>query len=137
MKNKKIIPILIVVIALLIVTNPSHEKHKLKVSDTINEFVENSSLKMQLLIKSTNPTFSNDIAEKFVTRKNYFLFSLSKFSLGNNIKTIGVGIMGFVYVPDRETIINFAKAKIEESIPIKEDEDKFKKTKESILDLLK
>ena len=84
-KIKRLFIFLLVIGVLLLLTNPSLEKHKKKIVEKFNQ--ENPI---------TGQFVAGDILTKAIAYDDYYLFSLSKISLNN--KTISFGIAGFVVV---------------------------------------
>ena len=96
---------LLILGAVLFFTNPSIEKHKEEVG---NECAE-------IILNEVNPNGESNIfidygknimvelIESAVNRNNFYLFSLSEVKLPteSRSRTIGIGILGYVYVfPD-------------------------------------
>jgi hypothetical protein len=95
----------------LMATNPSIDDHR----DGVKKMYKR---KLEEINKSGNEDLGTQIGtslalligdgfiDKIVSRENYLLFSLTKVSVGNKSKNIGLGILGQVLVNDYEEISN-------------------------------
>ena len=89
---------------LLLVTNPSQDKHKLALKDkfigSITKELEKQEEKtgMEGLQLSVATMFIDNMVDKTVTSNSYLLFSTTKINIEGNEKTIGFGILGHVYL---------------------------------------
>ena len=112
-KNEIYILFSVLLAAVLIFTNPSEENHietvKLKLKMAINK-------KMSSDINSTNDSFNaignglgmilgdaiiDKLTQKFVYRENFIIFSLTKVNFKGEVKTIGFGILGNVFISNK------------------------------------
>ena len=127
MKQKKIILlVLLIITAILAITNPSKESHVATVTKNAEQifgeqFVDSlqndlvGSIKGMLSeddLKGLEGFFGKknvELAEKYleesnpeiaelVNRRNYFLFSLTQVEVAGISQTIGIGILGGVYI---------------------------------------
>jgi len=121
MKTSRIIFLvcLIIFVALLI-TNPSNEAHKSAVKDKIEQELSklnDGKIFKKTLISGVVKNLIGDIfLDNIVTRNNYVIFSTTQLATTNKTTTVGFGILGFVYIPDSETIKNHIKEKLENNI---------------------
>ena len=92
---------------LLLVTNPSQDKHKLALKDkfisSITTELEKQKEKtgMEGLQLSVATMFIDNMVDKTVTSTNWLLFSTTKITIEGNEKTIGFGILGHVYLSNK------------------------------------
>ncbi|MEY5049695.1 MAG: hypothetical protein RLZZ175_3054 [Bacteroidota bacterium] len=110
MHIKYALGILVFVFFTLILTNPTLEEHKeatkLKFNSLmIKEFAsENSGDLVNKLASSVGSLWGgaivNELIDKLLNRENYLIFSLTKFQWLDENKTIGIGILGNVYLFD-------------------------------------
>jgi hypothetical protein len=113
---KYLIKILIIVLIIFGLTNPSELKHKEALRNQLSEFFTES-------LKKTNETQEEDwqlrglqfgislaqiTIDEFIIPNtfsdNFILFSLTKIKLNGKIKTIGIGILGKVIIFDKDEI---------------------------------
>jgi len=88
-------------VALLLIFNPSEEKHKKAVINAVNEFCaknSTSSVEALLLCNSFGQEVVKIAANEIVKRENWYVCSLTKLSFNGEEKIIGVGALGFVYI---------------------------------------
>ena len=94
----------IFLVLLLLVTNPSQDKHKLALKDkfisSITKELDKQKQKtgMEGLQLSVATMFINNMVDNTVTSNSYLLFSTTKINIEGNEKTIGFGILGHVYL---------------------------------------
>ncbi len=120
MKNGKVILILLgIIIAALAFTNPSEQEHKdavkAKVEKSMQDAINEKTSKIDnkwgdLLGKTLGSLVGNKFTEatvnELVSRENYVLCSLTQIKWNGEKNTVGVGILGKVFVSDKlETII--------------------------------
>ena len=92
---------------LLLVTNPSQDKHKLALKDkfisSITTELDKQKQKtgMEGLQLSVATMFIDNMIDKTVTSSSYLLFSTTKINIDGNEKTIGFGILGHVYLSSK------------------------------------
>ena len=113
--------LIIISIIVLFFTNPSIEKHKEEVG---NECAE-------IILNEVNPNGESNIfldyginimvelIESSINRNNFYLFSLSEVKLPaeSRSRTIGIGILGYVYVfPDAKKEIKTQFKKLKSSV---------------------
>jgi hypothetical protein len=97
----------IFLVLLLLVTNPSQDKHKLALKDkfisSISKEIENQEQKtgMEALQLSVATMFIDNMIDKTVTSTSYLLFSTTKIKIDGDEKTIGFGILGHVYLSNK------------------------------------
>ena len=107
----KIIVAVVAVLALLVITCPSKERHKRVIRSQLTQLVkselptddidaENPFVKV--LAAAGNQLLDNFI-EKNLVVKNYGLFSVSK--AGNPAQTISVGVLGIVFFSPKDKSI--------------------------------
>jgi hypothetical protein len=96
-------------ILLLIATNPSIEVHRKAVMETLrekinqrlsNSSVSNSDNNLVNAAEEIGLEIGQSMVERTVSRSNYILFSLTKLTFGDNVRNIGFGILGTVFVND-------------------------------------
>ena len=94
----------IFLVLLLLLTNPSQDKHKLALKDkfigSITKELEKQKEKtgMEGLQLSVATMFIDNMVDKTVTSTNWLLFSTTKINIEGSEKTIGFGILGHVYL---------------------------------------
>jgi len=92
---------------LLLVTNPSQDKHKLALKDkfisSITTELDKQKQKtgMEGLQLSVATMFINNMVDNTVTSSSYLLFSTTKIKIDGVEKTIGFGILGHVYLSSK------------------------------------
>jgi len=97
----------IFLVLLLLVTNPSQDKHKVALKDkfisSISKEIENQEQKtgMEALQLSVATMFIDNMIDKTVTSTSYLLFSTTKIKIDGDEKTIGFGILGHVYLSNK------------------------------------
>ena len=97
------------IILALMATNPSIEDHREGVKKIYKEKLEkinkqeNGNLGAQIGTGIAS-LIGDGFIDKIVSRDNYLLFSLTKVSLGDKSKNIGVGILGNVFIKDYDDI---------------------------------
>jgi hypothetical protein len=122
MKSSQITLIVIGFILLaLMATNPSIEDHRQAVMEKMKEKMAESSNSeskndWQKAGEAIGMSLGQGIVEKAVSRGNFLLFSLTKISFRENVKQIGIGAFGKVWLND-----NFNNNEIEETYPQKYD----------------
>ena len=108
----KIIVAVIAVLALLVITCPSKEKHKRVIRDQLTTLVknelptenidtENSFVKA---ISTAGVQLLDSFIDKSLEVKNYGLFSVAK--SGNPAETISIGVLGIVFLSPKEKNIS-------------------------------
>lgn len=103
----------ILLVAILIFSNPSEENHIESVKNKVkmafkkkmaSEMIENESNSMQSLGKGLGLLFGDAVIDKmadgFISRDNYFLFSITKADYKGENKIIGLGLLGNVFISD-------------------------------------
>jgi hypothetical protein len=104
----------VLLVAVLIFSNPSEENHiesvksKLKIAfkkKMSSELTKNQNDTFATLGNGLGlllgDTFIDKLTDGLVTRKNYILFSLTSFEYKGKEKTIGFGILGNVFLSDK------------------------------------
>lgn len=97
----------IFLVLLLLVTNPSQDKHKLALKDkfisSITTELDKQKQKtgMEGLQLSVATMFINNMVDNTVTSNSYLLFSTTKIKIDGVEKTIGFGILGHVYLSSK------------------------------------
>ena len=106
--KKRYIIILILIIAF--VTNPSENKHKTVVKSRIYEVMHVNPL----ISKEDSSTYQSDmlvnqIVDTYVNYSNYLLFSTTNVTWKGESKPVGIGIFGYVYIPETvdEMLLNY------------------------------
>ncbi|MGK4568174.1 DUF4359 domain-containing protein [Flavobacterium sp. 3HN19-14] len=123
-----LITILIIIVLVAIITNPSVDDHKQELKSLFNRRVQNSlSDEESDGFKNLGIMIGNSFAEKLidnaVTRDNYVIFSLTRGTWKENSKIIGFGIFGNVFLSKevKESFENsFNGSQIEEAKPSEE-----------------
>ena len=107
---KKLYPVYIfgLIIALLLSLNPSLQDHKEEMRKVLNKQIEvkrdstGIDEDMKTYVKTMDAIDSEraDIElESAITRKNYYLFSLTRYrNKDNQIATVGYGVLGKVWI---------------------------------------
>lgn len=87
-------------------TNPSEQQHIDNARQMLKERRLDSSL-------GVNPDYltigegllgkkqMDSLLDKFIKRKNYYLFSLTQVDLGGRVRTIGLGVFGHIFSVDK------------------------------------
>lgn len=111
MHIKYALGILVFVFFTLILTNPSLEEHKeatkLKCNSLIFKQIasENSGDLVNKLATTVGTLWGgpivDELIDKTLNRENYLIFSLTKIKWLDENKTIGIGILGNVYLTDK------------------------------------
>ncbi len=100
---------LLVIIAIFYTSNPSALEHQQAVKNKINKvlknnYLSNSGTPSDNLISSLGGLFVDGLVdgavESYVTRKDYFLFSLTNIDFNGETRVIGVGLLGKVKISD-------------------------------------
>ncbi|MFV0418405.1 MAG: hypothetical protein ACK5KT_06720 [Dysgonomonas sp.] len=106
--KKRYIIILLLIIAFI--TNPSEDKHKSVVKSRIYSVIHSD-----LLISDDEMSgyesdiFVNQIVDTHVSYSNYLLFSTTNVTWKGDRMLIGIGIFGYVYIPEKidEMLLNY------------------------------
>lgn len=105
--------VLAVISVILIFSNPSQEKHVKEATIVIKNAINKSSSKNlfgklgndDALIGGLGLLFGDGLVDglvpKFISRKNYLLFSLTSLSYDGKDQIIGIGILGNVFISDK------------------------------------
>lgn len=105
MKPNWIIIILAIIILIASITNPSIEEHKQAVKSEVNKLVQNTVTKSKSDMESLGILLGSSLAVKFVensvSRDNYILFSVTKFSWESESRNIGYGVFGNVFISEK------------------------------------
>lgn len=112
-KLKIIVPILIV--GLLVLTNPSPADHRDSfkelateiIQETMKEVQESSEysdvdLGMNALVSGFGVMIVNAMADNLIYRNNYLIFSTTVVKYEGESKVIGIGILGNVFLPEEK-----------------------------------
>ena len=97
----------IFLVLLLLVTNPSQDKHKLVLKDNFISSItteldkQKQKTGMEGLQLSVATMFIYNMVDNTVTSSSYLLFSTTKIKIDGNEKTIGFGILGHVYLSSK------------------------------------
>lgn len=96
--KKRYIVILILLVA--IITNPSKERYKNKIVEIVDSSIGVSEYSSE---KSTPQvdTLLDQILESYMNYSNYFLFSTISVENKGDSKVVGFGAFGFIYIPDQ------------------------------------
>lgn len=104
-KSNKIIIFFAIIILIAVLTNPSNEEHKQAVKSVVNEVVQNSISENESDLGKLGVLFGSSLAENLiensVTRDNYILFSITKFTWKGESKSIGYGLFGNVFLSEK------------------------------------
>lgn len=108
--KKRYFIILILVVAFI--TNPNEEKHKDVMKSRVFEVVGSNSLFLENatdLLGYESNTVIDQLVDSYVSSDNYFLFSTTNVTWQGQTRTIGLGIFGNVFIPDKvdEMIKNY------------------------------
>lgn len=98
--------LLVILIVLMPILNPSEIQHRDAVIKSIIK--ENTLTKKsegnELIGRYFGSLIVNKLVESMVYRENYFFLSLTKVSFEGNSKTIGIGILGSVYISNTDEV---------------------------------
>ncbi|MBP6054308.1 MAG: DUF4359 domain-containing protein [Cytophagaceae bacterium] len=101
--------LIIVIIAIFYTSNPSVSEHQQAVINKINKVVKNNfpsdnGTASDNLMSSLGGLFVDGLVggavESSVTRKDYFLFSLTNVDFNGESRVIGIGLLGNVKISD-------------------------------------
>ena len=110
MKVKNYILLLFLFISILIFTNPSEGNHiqavKLKLKMSLNKKPSSEIITEYESFNAIGRGFEmilgdviiDRLTENFVSRENFIMFSLTKVNFKGEVKTIGFGILGNVFI---------------------------------------
>jgi hypothetical protein len=114
MNNRKTaLIILFALITILFITNPSEDKHIQEVKTKLKSAFKKEMSKNLMNETSSDKSFGSGLGllfgdifidkltDGFVSRDNFFLFSLTKAEYKGETKTIGFGVLGNVFVTDK------------------------------------
>ena len=99
--------LLLVAIAIMYTSNPSLSEHQQAVKDEVsvvikNYFPSNSETTADNLISSLGGLFVDGLVggavESYVTRKDYFIFSLTNVNFNGQSRVVGLGVLGNVII---------------------------------------
>lgn len=104
MKKLGCLFILVVLAVAMFVTNPSEQQHvdnafqilKERRLDDLGINADYLTIGQGLLGKEQ----MDNLLKKFITRKNYYFFSLTKIDLADKERTVGIGIFGHIFTID-------------------------------------
>ncbi|ARK09024.1 DUF4359 domain-containing protein [Fibrella sp. ES10-3-2-2] len=102
----------VIALAVLFITNPKEDEHKSVMKTKLNALLMQSMKKekadqmAQGFAALLGPVFMDRLVEASVHRNNYFLFSTTDITLDKQTKTVGLGILGSVFLSSKidETI---------------------------------
>lgn len=93
------------ILLIAIFTNPSTEEHKQAVKSVVNRVVQNSVSENTSDMENFGVLLGSSLVEKLVEnsviRDNYLLFSITKISWKGEIRNIGYGVFGNVFLSDK------------------------------------
>lgn len=123
MKNLLIILIFLMIAVILILTRPDKEQHKEAMMKAIEEYVDEEAkdrlgdnvlakIGRGVVVKTAETVLNSKLKEN-----NYYLFNTTTVHLQGKDNTLSLGLFGFVYTFDKETI----HEKLEEALQNKED----------------
>lgn len=96
--KKRYIIILILLIA--IITNPSKERYKSKIVEIVNASIGINGYANDDVTLPAD-TLLDQILESYMVYSNYFLFSTISVDYKGNSKVVGFGAFGFIYIPNQ------------------------------------
>jgi hypothetical protein len=100
---------LLVIVAIFYTSNPSVLEHQQAVKNKINKVVKNNfpsenGIASDNIMSTLGGLFVdglvNGAVESYVTRKDYFLFSITNIDFNGESRVIGVGLLGKVRISD-------------------------------------
>lgn len=92
--------IIIAILLVAIITNPSKERHKDKVIQRV-EAAMGTVVYPSTTEGLKNDPFLDKIVDSYIKYSNYFLFSTTSVKFQGHSQTIGFGMFGFVYIPEK------------------------------------
>jgi len=95
--SKKDLIILMIILAVFVITNPSesdHEKAVFKKIETQENFEDSESS----LGNALGSFLGESILKNVIERRNFFLFSLTEVSINEETKIVGWGALGYVHI---------------------------------------
>ena len=119
--NQTTLFVIVTILLIAILTNPSQEEHKEKVIETYNTYYQNSLEESHVNSENVfaslgsllSKTLISTMIENAITRENYVVFSLTKITYEGKEKSIGYGVFGTVILSEKieeafnkKTIIN-------------------------------
>lgn len=102
----------------LMVTNPPIEDHRVALLERMKEKMEESTNcdsknDLQKAREAICMAIDKSLVDKAVSIENYLFFSITKFSIGDNVKEVGVGLWGHIWISDEKfDLINFGDKKV-------------------------
>lgn len=114
-KTKNFLIISVLIILLLMITNPSETAHIESVKTKLKSAFKKEMSKKLMNDKNENAfssigsglgllfgdTFIDKMTDGFISRKNYYLFSLTNAEVEGKEKIIGFGILGNVFLSEK------------------------------------
>ncbi len=113
MKGKLILILLGIIVIAFAVTNPSEEAHrqvvKEKLQESLQTAIDEKTADKKDVNKSLGKVFGNLLGNQMldasvnqiVSRKNYFIFSLTECTWNGETNTVGIGLLSHVFVSDK------------------------------------
>lgn len=92
--------ILIFILLLALITNPGKEKHKHKIMQRVEAAMGANVFPADIKDMQNDP-FLDRIVDSYIDYSNYFFFSTTSAKIRGSSKTVGVGVFGYVYIPDK------------------------------------
>jgi len=104
--------VIILVLLIAFITNPSEDKHQQVVKSKINEVLRISVLPAEK-DEQSGYEFDNvlvdQIVDSYTSYNNYFLFSTTDVIWKGKTDIIGIGLFGYVFIPGKvdEILLNY------------------------------
>lgn len=101
--------ILILIILIAFVTNPSKEKHRNVIKGKINVVMGADNPYVGGDSSGHEDVFLNEMIDSYISYSNYLLFSTIGVDYQGETRVIGIGVFGYVYIPDKveEMLLNY------------------------------
>lgn len=109
MKTKYILAIIGAIALIAIFTNPSNDDHKEAVKNELNSILQKNIKQestetdgaLQTISLMLGGVILDSFVDNIVRSENYILFSITKMSLGSDVKVVGIGAFGNVFISDK------------------------------------
>lgn len=109
MKTKYILAIIGAIALIAIFTNPSNDDHKEAVKNELNSILQKNIKQestetdgaLQTISLMLGGVILDSFVDNIVRSENYILFSITKMPLGSDVKVVGIGAFGNVFISDK------------------------------------
>lgn len=91
--------IIIAILLIAVITNPSKARHKSKVLQLV-ETAMGANIHTNSDVVHLDP-FLEQMVDSYIDYSNYLFFSTTNVNIQGSSKVIGIGLFGYVYIPDK------------------------------------